>query len=327
MLQNMPIFPTQASSFAAHVDHVFFFTLAILVIFSLLICALIVGFALKFRRRPQAEEPRVSLEGFWALEVAWIAIPLAIVMVIFGWGALVYFEQTREPANPIEIFVTGRQWMWKCQHMNGRREINELHIPIGKPVKLTMGSEDVIHSFYVPAFRTKQDAVPGRLTTMWFDAIKTGEFHLFCAEYCGTNHSRMIGRIVAMEPADFQRWLSGATEGAGETGEQLFTRFACNSCHAPDNSARGPSLKGLFGKTVHLASGQAVTAEENYIRESILDPTAKVVAGYQPIMPTFKGQMTEEQLLTLLSYIKSQGASPGQAEAAARGDNPTTSSK
>jgi cytochrome c oxidase subunit 2 len=207
----------------------------------------------------------------------------------------------------MQIYVVGKQWMWKVQHMEGRREINELHVPIGRPIKLTMTSEDVIHSFYLPAFRTKLDVVPGRYGEMWFEPTKTGKFHLFCAEYCGTKHSGMIGEVVVMEPSEYQTWLSGGVpEGSlASTGAKLFADLACNTCHRPDAQGRGPVLEGLFGKTVALQSGETVTVDEAYVRESILTPAAKITGGFQPIMPTFQGLVTEEQLLALVEYVKS----------------------
>ncbi len=215
----------------------------------------------------------------------------------------------------MQVYVVAKQWMWKLQHMEGQREINELHIPVGRPVKLTMTSEDAIHSFFVPAFRTKQDVVPGRYSTTWFTATKPGKYHLFCAEYCGTKHSGMTGWIYAMEPQDYQAWLSGgrAFGSLAENGEKLFQDLACGNCHKADGSGRCPSLVGLFGRSVQLADGRFVNADEAYLRESILQPNAKIVAGYQPLMPTFQGLVTEEGVLELIEYIKSLAppAAPG----------------
>jgi len=212
----------------------------------------------------------------------------------------------RVPPGAMEVYVVGKRWMWKTQHMTGQREINELHVPIGIPVKLTMTSEDVIHSFFIPAFRVKQDAVPGRYTTAWFEATKAGEYHLFCAEYCGTKHSQMIGSIKVMEPGAFQTWLAGGTAGSpAQEGEKLFQSLACITCHRADSQGRGPRLEGLFGKTVRLTGGATVVADADYIRESILNPTAKVVDGYQPIMPTFQGLVSEEGVMQLIAYIQS----------------------
>jgi cytochrome c oxidase subunit 2 len=232
---------------------------------------------------------------------------LLLVLVMFWWGARVLYMQVRPPADTLDIDVIGKQWMWKVQHPDGTREINELHVPRGERVQLTIASEDVIHSFYLPSFRMKQDAVPGRYTKMSFEATRVGEYHLFCAEYCGTKHSAMIGRVVVMEPTEYQAWLSG---GGGEMslaarGERMFQELACHTCHLPDASGRGPSLQGLFGSQVKLADGRTVTADEGYVRESILNPQAKLVAGYQPLMPTFQGLVNEEALMGLIEYVKS----------------------
>ena len=245
-----------------------------------------------------------------ALEILWSVIPFGLTMVMFTWGASIYFNESRPPDNALDIYVVGKQWMWKLEHLGGQREINELHIPVGRAVRLTMTSEDAIHSFFVPAFRTKQDAVPGRYTTTWFTPTKAGKYHLFCAEYCGTNHSRMGGWVYVMAPRDYEAWLSGGTSGGSlaENGQKLFDELACGNCHKPDGSGRCPSLTGLFGKTVQLAGGGTVKADEGYIRESILQPQAKIVAGYGPIMPTFQGLVTEEGVMQLIEYIKSLGA-------------------
>jgi cytochrome c oxidase subunit 2 len=214
----------------------------------------------------------------------------------------------------MDIYVVGKQWMWKIQHVEGVREINELHVPVGRPVRLTMTTEDVIHSFFVPAFRVKADVVPGRYTTVWFEATKTGSFHLFCAEYCGTKHSGMIGQIVVMEPRDYQDWLAGGSGGGSMAarGEKLFNELACNTCHQAGPTQRGPSLAGLAGSTVTLKDGRQVTADDNYIRESILNPAVRVLSGYDPIMPVYQGLVSEEGLLSLITYIKS--LPPGPAE-------------
>jgi cytochrome c oxidase subunit 2 len=234
------------------------------------------------------------------------------------WGAKVFFELYRPPVGAMEIYVVGKQWMWKVQHMDGQREINELHVPVGRPVKLIMGSEDVLHSYYIPAFRVKADVIPGRYNVLWFTATKPGTYHLFCAEYCGTKHSGMIGSVIAMEPQDFQAWLSGgrASDSPVAAGQKLFTDLACVTCHQSDTQGRGPMLANVFGKQVELQDGRTVLADEAYIRESIVNPQAKIVAGFQPIMPTFQGLVTEEQLLQLISYVKSlsqQGQAPASA--------------
>ncbi|MGH7844104.1 MAG: cytochrome c oxidase subunit II [Candidatus Binatia bacterium] len=303
---DFPLFPEQASTMAPRVDALYFFLIAVSVFFIGLIFFLIVFFAVKYRRRSDTERPE-PIEGIIWLEVFWSTVPLGLAMVMFVWGAVVFFDIYSPPENALEISVVGRQWMWKVQHPEGRSEINELHVPLGQPVKLTMTSEDVIHDFFLPAFRVKHDVIPGRYTMIWFEATKPGVYHLFCAEYCGTQHSGMIGRVVVMEPAEFEMWLDGgATRGSTvELGEGLFQRFGCAPCHRAGGTRQGPSLAGLFGKTVKLEAGGTVVADENYIRESILEPRAKIAAGYQPIMPTFKGLISEEGILQLIAYIKS----------------------
>jgi len=241
------------------------------------------------------------------LEVFWIAVPLIIAMAMFGWGAQLYLEMAVPPPGGLEISVVARQWMWKLQHPDGRVEINELHVPAGRDVRLTMTSEDVIHDFFVPAFRTKADVLPGRFTTLWFTPTRAGRYRLFCAEYCGTSHSKMGGWVTVMEPADFERWLSGeaVTDSPETIGARIFEARACGGCHQPAGSGIGPSLAGLFGSTVSLEDGTTVLADENYIRESILNPRAKVSAGYQPVMPSFQGQLNEQELVQLIAYLRS----------------------
>jgi cytochrome c oxidase subunit 2 len=306
---SLPLFPEEASSIAPQVDSLYFFLVAIAVFFSLLIAGLIIVFAVKYRRRSDSEPlPPPPHEGA-ALEIVWSVIPLGISMIIFFWGASLYFKIERPPDDALEIQVVAKQWMWELQHLEGQREINELHIPLGRSVRLRMISEDVIHSFFVPAFRTKQDVLPGRYTSSWFRPIKVGKYHLFCSQYCGTKHSAMIGWVYVMDPPEYQAWLSGGVgEGSlAERGDKLFHDLACANCHHPDGSGRGPSLEGLYGTTVELEGGAKVTADDDYIRESILSPQAKIVKGYQPIMPTFQGLVTEDQLLQLIEYIKSTG--------------------
>jgi len=306
MFTNLPFFPEQASAQATQVDAIYFFMVAITAFFALLIGVLVVVFAIKYRRRSD-DEIGVAIHGSLALELLWTFIPLGIAMVMFAWGAKVFFDLYRPPAGAMEVFIVGKQWMWKAQHADGQREINELHVPVGRPVKLVMGSEDVIHSYYIPAFRVKADVIPGRYNSLWFTATKPGRYHLFCAEYCGTKHSGMIGWVTAMEPADFQAWLGGgpATASPAAAGEKLFQDLACNTCHQQGPQSRGPALAGIFGKAVELQGGGTVTVDESYVRESIVNPQAKIVAGYQPIMPTFQGLVTEEQLLQLIAYVRS----------------------
>ena len=306
MFKNFPFFPQQASEQAVAVDALYFFLLAVTAFFATLIAILIVVFAFKFRRKHHAEVGEV-IHGSLALELLWTFIPLGITMVMFVWGAQVFMHMTRAPKGAMEIYIVGKQWMWKAQHMDGASEINELHVPIGRPVKLIMGSEDVIHSFFIPAFRVKADVVPGRYNHMWFTATTPGKYHIFCTQYCGTKHSAMIGTVTAMEPAEYQAWLSGGSGGGTmvENGAKLFADLSCNTCHLDTSQGRGPVLKGLFGKQVVLQGLQSATVDDAYLRESILNPNAKIVSGFQPIMPTFQGLVTEEQVLQLIAYIKS----------------------
>jgi cytochrome c oxidase subunit II len=309
---TLPLFPEQASTIAPEVDHLLYFLLAVAVFFTLLIFGAIFYFAIRYRRRSDRELPHV-IHGGLTLEVLWSVIPFGLTMVMFTWGASIFFTESRPPADALQIYVVGKQWMWKLQHLEGQREINELHIPVGRAVRLTMTSEDVIHSFFVPAFRTKEDVVPGRYSTTWFQPTKPGKYHLFCAEYCGTRHSGMIGWVYVMEPRDYENWLNGgaASGSLADQGAKLFESLACSNCHKPDGNGRCPTLVGLYGKNVQLSSGATVKADEGYIRESILQPTAKIVAGYQPLMPTFQGLVTEEGVLQLVEYIKSLGAQTG----------------
>lgn len=308
MGSRFPLFPEQASTLAPMTDNLYFFLVAITVLMSAGIFLAILIFAIKFRRRHENHVPPQYQGPQW-IEIVWTLIPLALVLVMFGWGAHVFFAAYTPPRDAIQVYGVGKQWMWKLQHMEGHREINELHVPVGVPVKVILTSEDVIHSFYVPDFRIKTDVLPGRYTTAWFEATKPGSYRLFCAEYCGTKHSGMIGWIHVMEPQDYQAWLSGGgTEGSmAAGGQRLFQDLGCASCHLPDGTGRGPTLVGLMGSTVQLAGGQTVRADEAYIRESILHPTARIVAGYQPIMPTFQGLVTEESITQLIEYIRSLG--------------------
>ncbi|HYY96825.1 MAG TPA: cytochrome c oxidase subunit II [Pyrinomonadaceae bacterium] len=312
---SVPFSPEQASTFAPHVDALYAYLLLITIFFSTLITLLLIVFAVKYRRRQPDEVPRPR-HGSMVLEVTWTVIPLLITMTIFVWGASTYFKAYRIPRQAMEVYVVGKQWMWKFQHQTGQREINELHVPVGARVKLTMTTEDVIHSLYIPAFRIKQDVVPGRYTQLWFEATKTGSFYLFCAEYCGTNHSGMGGHVIVMEPTAYQQWLAGGTgaESAASQGQKLFQERGCASCHQTDpagQQGRGPTLYGLFGKQQAITGDGNVTVDESYIRESILDPQAKIAAGFQPIMPTFRGQLSEEQILQLIAYVRSLGQPAG----------------
>jgi len=303
----IPWLPEAASSLAGQVDALYFYLSGVTAFFTLLISGVIIFFVIRYRRRSPFEIPR-PVAGSHRLETIWTIIPLMIAMSFFVWGTNVYFKQVKVPALATEINVVGKQWMWKIQHTTGQREINELHVPKGRKIRLVMTSEDVIHSFYIPAFRIKTDVLPGRYTYEWFEATKTGTFHLFCAEYCGMNHSGMIGSVVVMEQKEFDNWLTG--NGNNQTpavaGQQLFQSLGSASCHGVNGEGgRGPTLAGLFGRQITLTNGGSVVADEDYIRESIVNPQAKIVAGFTPIMPTFQGQVSEEQLLQLKAFIKS----------------------
>ncbi|RMH19982.1 MAG: cytochrome c oxidase subunit II [Acidobacteria bacterium] len=312
---DFPLFPETASTLAREVDAVYFFALSVSAFFSLLIALFIFIFFVKYRRQRTAEIG-VPIHGSTTLEIVWSLIPLVITMVLFAWGAKVFLHALTPPPDAREYFATGKQWMWKIQHPEGQREINQLHVPVGEPIKLTLTSEDVIHSFYIPAFRVKHDVLPGRYTTVWFEATRTGTYHLFCAEYCGTEHSKMIGTVTVMEPDDYETWLAGGpAKSPVASGAELFVKYACNTCHMEAGSGRGPLLHGIYGQPVTLAGGQQVVRDDNYLRESILRSGAKVVAGYQPLMPVFQGQISEEGVMHLIAYIKSLTGdeSPGAA--------------
>ncbi len=317
----LQLFPEQASTVAAAVDALYAYITAVSAFFALLIAATIVVFAVRYREgRPRAKQEsrdQHELERVYMLvEITWTVIPLALSMVMFVWGTALFFRLSRPPADAIQMYAIGKQWMWKVQHPGGQREINQLHVPVGRPVRLTMASEDVIHSFFIPAFRVKQDVLPGRFTTLWFEATKAGTYHLFCAEYCGTQHSGMIGQVVVMEPEAYENWLSGGRAGMSlaAAGELLFRERGCPTCHLPEGSGRGPSLLGLFGKPVRLKSGGTAFADEGYVRESIMNPESKLVDGFEPVMPTFQGLVTEEQLVQLVAYVKSLAPQPASKD-------------
>jgi cytochrome c oxidase subunit II len=317
-MQGLPFQPEQASTIAKSVDYLYYFLTAITLFFTALIFLIIFYFMIKYRRRSPDERPK-AIEGSIPLEVLWTAIPTLIVAFIFVWSSVLYFRNAEPPRGSVEIFVTGKQWMWKVQHPEGQREINELHVPLGRPIKLTMTSEDVIHDFFVPAFRVKKDVLPGRYTSLWFQATKTGTFHLFCAQYCGAFHAGMIGSIVVEEQDEYERWLAGGAPGESieQTGAKIFQSSGCATCHVNDGTGLGPSLLGVYAHPVKLTTGETVTADDAYMRESIVLPKAKIVAGYSPIMPSFQGQLSEEQINDVLAYLRVLGqsqpsAAPGQ---------------
>jgi cytochrome c oxidase subunit II len=312
-LRTLLFTPEQASTVAGEWDALYGYIWAITLFFTTLVVVLIFYFAVKYRRRDPLEIPRPNA-GSLKLETVWTVVPFLIAMTIFGWGAYMYFRLYRQPANAIEVFVVGKQWMWKFQHGAGQREINELHVPVGTKVKLTMTTEDVLHAFAVPAFRIRSDVVPGRYTYAWFEATKAGRYPLYCSEYCGTNHSGMIGYVEVMDAADYQAWLAGGgSESPASQGEKLFQSIGCATCHRTDTQGRGPVLTNIFGRPQRLADGTDVTVDEAYLRESILQPAAKTVEGFQQIMPTYQGQLSEEQILQLIAYIRSLGEAAGGA--------------
>jgi len=298
---------------AARVDALYIFLLIVCGMMALLVFTCLIYFAARYRYRPGVAAEQI--EGSTELEIVWTTIPFLVFMVIFAWGAVVYFRERTPPRDATEVYVVAKQWMWKLEHAEGQREINELHVPVGQDVKMIMTSQDVIHSFFVPAFRIKQDVLPGRYTVAWFRATKPGVYHLFCAEYCGTQHSGMVGSVIVLEPAQYEAWMSGGQTGPlSVAGEKIFAELGCVTCHRSDTQGRGPSLQGVFGKPVALEDGRTVVADENYLRECILDPGAKRVKGFQPIMPTFQGLVSEEQVNALVAYIKSlSAAKPGEA--------------
>jgi len=287
--------------------------------FAVVICAAVIYFFFKYRRK-RVDELGVAIHGDMRLEIAWIVLPFFLLMAMFGWGAVIYVDYRHTPNDTLDITVIGKQWMWKLQQPDGRREINELHVPVNRNVRLIMASEDVIHDFSVPAFRVKMDVVPGHYNTMWFRPSKSGRYHFFCSQYCGTNHAVMGGWVTVMEQDDYAKWLSGTTgsEDPVAVGQKLYSDLACATCHQPDGKGRGPSYNGAYGSHVRLADGSTVLVDDNYIRESILQPNAKIVAGYRPEMPSFQGQVTEDQIAALTAYIKSlkDQAPPGKPGAA-----------
>jgi cytochrome c oxidase subunit II len=304
-----PLQPPSASTISESVDQLYFILTGITLFFTVLIFSIIFYFMVKYRRRPGNEVPP-DTHAPLVLELAWTIIPSIICVFLFVATAEVYVRNSRPPAASSEVFVIGKQWMWHLQHSEGPREINELHVPVGTPIKLTMTSQDVIHDFYIPAFRVKKDVVPGRYSSIWFQATEVGTYHLFCAQYCGTTHSGMIGWVYVMTPADYATWLAGGeqNESMAEQGGRLFDQFGCATCHTDDTKGLGPSLAGLYGKPQKLQNGETRVVDETMIRESILTPNSVLVPGFAPVMPTYKGQMDEEQMLQLIAYIKSLGS-------------------
>ena len=299
--------PEAASRLAEQYDLLWWWECLVSIVMTAAIFLAVFIFAIKYRRRSENDAPP-AIEGSLRLEIAWSVIPFLVMLTFFFPGVFLYFNSQNPPANAMDVYVVAKQWMWKIQYPNGTREINELHVPVGVPVRLTMASEDVIHSFFLPAFRVKRDVVPGRYNVMWFTPTKPGRYHLFCAEYCGTEHSGMVGWVTVMEQKDFASWIAaGGAEGSmASQGQKLFQQYGCSSCHLMDEQGRCPNLRGLYGSHVLLSDGRTVVADDAYIRESILIPNAKIAAGFSPdIMPTFQGQLSEENILALVEYIRS----------------------
>jgi cytochrome c oxidase subunit 2 len=305
---GFPWWPPTASAYASQIDFLFVSLLVIAGLTVGLVFYLLLFFANKYRHGSNADRSGTTKKT-WRFEVSWTVATLLIFVGLAGWGADIYLKLYNPPADALQIFIVGKQWMWKAQHPGGQREINALHVPAGQDVRLVMASQDVIHSFFIPALRIKQDVVPGRYETMWFRADKVGRYHLFCAEYCGTDHAHMGGWLTVMNPRDFATWLQsqGGQETLAAQGEQLFRRYGCSGCHEPGGTVRAPNLHGVFGGPVPLSDGSVVIADEAYVRDSILDPKGQVAAGYAPVMPTFAGQVSEDDLAKLVAYIESIG--------------------
>ena len=307
-MNQFHLFPPDASTAAQQIDQIFFSLTAL----TLLVCAIvflpIIFFSVKYRRNSKADRSNPRFESL-LFESGWVVVPLLIFIGLFGWGTIVYFHLERPPRDALQVQVVAKQWMWKLQHAEGKQEINELHVPVGRTIALTMTSQDVIHSFFVPAFRVKQDVVPGKYTGEWFKPTRTGEYHLFCSQYCGTDHSRMIGRVVVMEPAEYERWLNTgeSTQSITLAGERLFRERGCSGCHSVNSKFHAPLLEGFYGKSAPLETGELVAVNERYVRDSILLPGKEIAKGYQNIMPSYAGQLSEEEIMQLIAYLKSIG--------------------
>src|SRR5580698_6738175 len=303
-LTNFAIFPPEASSIAPYADALYFFLILISIVGLAAVAAIVVTFSIRYRkeRNPVATQ----IEGSTLLEATWTIIPLILFMICFVWGALLYFRIYTPPPNSMNIYVVGKQWMWKAEHPGGQHEINALHVPTGRPIQLTMISQDVFHSFSIPDFRVKREVIPGRYSTVWFEATTPGTYHIFCTQYCGTNHSAMIGEVTVLSPPDYEKWTEESTSGMSlaQNGERLFASMGCNACHSGSATARGPNLAGVYGSRLKLANGSEVLVNEAYLRDAILNPSQHITAGYTPIMPTYQGQISEDGLIDLVEYIK-----------------------
>ncbi len=307
--------PGDASTLAPRVDALFYALLGASALLVFLLVALNLTLLIRYRRGSPAKRGPLPFNTL-KVEAGWISATLAIFLGFFFWGAWVYLDQERPPPGAYEINVTGRQWMWDIRHPNGRREFDELHVPVNTPIRLLLSSEDVIHSFFVPAFRVKQDAVPGKIVSAWFEATRAGSYHLFCTQYCGTAHANMTGRIVVMEPGDYARWLASGNRISNLPlrGRELFIRYGCAGCHAPNSQVHAPPLEGVYGHLQPIENQQFIRADDAYLRDSILLPAQHVVAGYPNVMPSFQGVIPEGDLLDLLAYLKSIGATRSPAD-------------
>lgn len=311
--KDFRLFPEAVSTMAGEIDAIYLALLGLNSVIVLIVVAMVVTFAVRYRQGSNADRTeRMPLRRQHWLEWSWVAVIAGIFLAVFAWSGAVYFRLYTVPENALPIHVIGKQWMWKFQHPGGQREINELHVPVNRQIKLTLASQDVVHSFYVPAFRLKRDVVPGSYRELWFEATRPGVYHMFCAEYCGSRHSRMGGRVVVMEPAAYARWLrqQNVSGSLAAQGGDLFRSFGCSGCHSPGSRVRAPSLAGIFGRPQPLESGGTVIADEAYLRDSILRPNRHVVAGFTPIMPSFAGQIDEGDLLKIIEFIKN--LDPGQ---------------
>lgn len=308
MSPHFYLLPEDGAASAVRLDSLALALLLLTGAVAVIVLALTIGFAVRYRAGSDADRSNAPSKGR-GIEIAWTLTPLLLFLGIYAWAAIDYVKLYQPPADAMPVFVVAKQWMWKAQHAGGRREVGELHLPLGRPVRLVMTSEDVIHSFYVPAFRIKQDVLPGRYTSISFTPSRAGEYHLFCTEFCGTDHALMLGKIVVQPPADFARWLTAGPRqpGMAQRGFALYRFYGCSGCHDAGSSVHAPSLAGLLGRPVHLADGRELRADEAYVRDSILVPDKDVVAGYAPIMPSFAGKVGEEDLLAIIEYIRETG--------------------
>jgi cytochrome c oxidase subunit 2 len=303
-LHASSLFPAEASGISPYVDALYVFLLVMTVVGTMLVAVLLLVFSVRYRR--EKNPVATQIEGSTLLEATWTIIPLAIFLVTFVWGALLYFRIYNPPVNSMDIYVVGKQWMWKAEHPGGQHEINALHVPTGKPIQLTMISQDVFHSFSIPDFRVKREVIPGRYSTVWFEATTPGKYHIFCTQYCGSNHSQMIGEVTVLTPADYEKWTEESTSGMSlaQNGERLFASMGCNACHSGNAAARGPNLANVYGSKLQLTNGSEVLVNEAYLRDAILNPSQHITAGYAPIMPTYQGQISEDGLIDLVEYVK-----------------------